>query len=297
MDIESEYLGISEAAEYLRVSASTLRRWEKKGFLIPERTPTGIRRYTRQQLDNVLNAPDHSMHAHMQIPIMEEDSAEQNKEHSEETVETIPEDYNHDYYSDNAGSDAITSASQANIVSHRYNPPPVFDNNEFEDTAEPSVTVLESNEEHLSVQDQLNQLVNAPAIDETGLNTALSDIYTQENEPESEFLESAYRQNIDGLSSTPSLDNYLARPLTIDGPHVHFDNESFHQNEERSTVNESTARLSLPVHEQPETRRTLRSFGMFIGIFAGFLLVAMLAWFVYSNFISGQQNELLRPVI
>jgi hypothetical protein len=34
-----------------------LRRWEKKGFLIPERTPTGIRRYTKSQLDMVMQTP------------------------------------------------------------------------------------------------------------------------------------------------------------------------------------------------------------------------------------------------
>jgi len=55
---EIEYIGITEAAEYLRVSASTLRRWEKKGFLVPERTPTGIRRYTKQQLDDVIQSPN-----------------------------------------------------------------------------------------------------------------------------------------------------------------------------------------------------------------------------------------------
>jgi hypothetical protein len=54
---QNEYLGITEAAEYLRVSASTLRRWEKKGFLVPERTPTGIRRYTKRQLDMVMQTP------------------------------------------------------------------------------------------------------------------------------------------------------------------------------------------------------------------------------------------------
>lgn len=297
MDIESEYLGISEAAEYLRVSASTLRRWEKKGFLIPERTPTGIRRYTRQQLDDVLNAPDQSMHAHMHPPITEEDPAEQNNEQAEATVEAIPEYYNHDYYSNNASNDTIMSASQANIISHRYSPPPVFDSNEFEITTEPSVTVLESDEEHLSVQNQLNQLANTPALNQTSSNAALSDMYMPENEPESNFLESVHRQNINELPSTPSLDNYLARPLTIDMSHVHFDNESFYQNEEQSTVKEYATSVSSPVYEQPKTRRTLRSFGMFIGIFAGFLIIAMLAWFVYSNFISGQQNELLRPVI
>jgi DNA-binding transcriptional MerR regulator len=62
VQLESEYLGITEAAEYLRVSASTLRRWEKKGFLVPERTPTGIRRYTKQQLDSVMQSPQEQVH-------------------------------------------------------------------------------------------------------------------------------------------------------------------------------------------------------------------------------------------
>jgi DNA-binding transcriptional MerR regulator len=62
LQLESEYLGITEAAEYLRVSASTLRRWEKKGFLVPERTPTGIRRYTKQQLDSVMQSPQEQVH-------------------------------------------------------------------------------------------------------------------------------------------------------------------------------------------------------------------------------------------
>jgi len=57
LNSQNEYLGITEAAEYLRISASTLRRWEKKGFLVPERTPTGIRRYTKKQLDDVIQAP------------------------------------------------------------------------------------------------------------------------------------------------------------------------------------------------------------------------------------------------
>jgi DNA-binding transcriptional MerR regulator len=62
--MDNEYLGITEAAEYLRVSASTLRRWEKKGFLVPERTPTGIRRYTKQQLDDVIQSPDGFSQSH-----------------------------------------------------------------------------------------------------------------------------------------------------------------------------------------------------------------------------------------
>lgn len=41
----SRLYSVSEAAEYLGVSISTLRRWELEGKLIPERTKGGQRRY------------------------------------------------------------------------------------------------------------------------------------------------------------------------------------------------------------------------------------------------------------
>jgi putative resolvase len=43
-------LSISEAAKLKGVSTQTLRRWEASGKLIPERTPTGHRRYDLSQL-------------------------------------------------------------------------------------------------------------------------------------------------------------------------------------------------------------------------------------------------------
>lgn len=43
-------LSISEAAKLKGVSASTLRRWEAEGVLIPERTPSCHRRYDLSQL-------------------------------------------------------------------------------------------------------------------------------------------------------------------------------------------------------------------------------------------------------
>lgn len=43
-------LSISEAAKVKGVSASTLRRWEVEGRLIPERTANGHRRYDLAQL-------------------------------------------------------------------------------------------------------------------------------------------------------------------------------------------------------------------------------------------------------
>lgn len=52
--VGDERLGITKAAEYLSVSASSLRRWEKGGMLVPERTPTGIRLYRKSVLDAVV---------------------------------------------------------------------------------------------------------------------------------------------------------------------------------------------------------------------------------------------------
>ena len=43
-------LSISEAAKLKGVSASTLRRWETEGRLVPERTASGHRRYDMAQL-------------------------------------------------------------------------------------------------------------------------------------------------------------------------------------------------------------------------------------------------------
>lgn len=46
---------IKEAAAYIGASPTSLRRWERQGKITPERTPGGDRRYTKQQLDELLN--------------------------------------------------------------------------------------------------------------------------------------------------------------------------------------------------------------------------------------------------
>lgn len=47
---------ISQAARLLGVSTSTLRNWERKGIEpAPDRTPTGERRYTQEQIDQLRN--------------------------------------------------------------------------------------------------------------------------------------------------------------------------------------------------------------------------------------------------
>ncbi|ACV61756.1 regulatory protein MerR [Desulfofarcimen acetoxidans DSM 771] len=46
------HISIGKAAKYLGVSINTLRVWEKKKILVPERTPTGHRRYKMSQVES-----------------------------------------------------------------------------------------------------------------------------------------------------------------------------------------------------------------------------------------------------
>lgn len=46
----SNFLTPAQAAEFLNVCTKTLRRWESAGRLDVIRTPTGHRRYTREEL-------------------------------------------------------------------------------------------------------------------------------------------------------------------------------------------------------------------------------------------------------
>lgn len=47
---------IGEFAEMIGVNQTTLRRWEKEGYLIPHhRSPTGYRFYSEEQVKEVLN--------------------------------------------------------------------------------------------------------------------------------------------------------------------------------------------------------------------------------------------------
>ncbi|MDO8488114.1 MAG: helix-turn-helix domain-containing protein, partial [bacterium] len=43
-------LTIAQAAQYLKVSTKTLRRWETQGILIPHRTTGNQRRYEEEQI-------------------------------------------------------------------------------------------------------------------------------------------------------------------------------------------------------------------------------------------------------
>jgi excisionase family DNA binding protein len=47
-------LTAKEAAEYLRVSLFTLQKMEKRGLIVPYRTPGGHRRYSLSMLNDYL---------------------------------------------------------------------------------------------------------------------------------------------------------------------------------------------------------------------------------------------------
>ena len=55
--VRKNWLHITDAARFIGVSQDTLRRWERKGKLIPRRTVGGHRRYSRKQLERILNQP------------------------------------------------------------------------------------------------------------------------------------------------------------------------------------------------------------------------------------------------
>ena len=52
-----------EAARYLRVSMFTLSKIERKGGLVPYRTPGGHRRYSLRMLNRYLNNSRRSSHS------------------------------------------------------------------------------------------------------------------------------------------------------------------------------------------------------------------------------------------
>ena len=49
-----QYVNTKEAREMLRVTAGTLRRWDKEGKIGVVRTPSGIRRYNKQDILSIL---------------------------------------------------------------------------------------------------------------------------------------------------------------------------------------------------------------------------------------------------
>lgn len=57
-DGSEDLLTIAEVSDILRVSYSTLRRWDADGRLTAERTPTGQRRYRRRIIEAALTGSE-----------------------------------------------------------------------------------------------------------------------------------------------------------------------------------------------------------------------------------------------
>ena len=54
MEASQRFLNVSEAAEFLGVSAASLRKWSDQGLVPVYRTPGGQRRYSPEDLEQFL---------------------------------------------------------------------------------------------------------------------------------------------------------------------------------------------------------------------------------------------------
>ncbi|PKO04941.1 MAG: hypothetical protein CVU41_14365 [Chloroflexi bacterium HGW-Chloroflexi-3] len=68
----SAWFSISEAAKYLGVHFTTLRRWSDDGLIEFIRTPGGKRKYHKDILDDFLNQYKHSTKMNLQIATLQE---------------------------------------------------------------------------------------------------------------------------------------------------------------------------------------------------------------------------------
>jgi excisionase family DNA binding protein len=59
----SRFLNVGEAAEYIGVSAASLRKWSNDGFVSVYRTPGGQRRFSQSDLDEFMRSMRQSSHA------------------------------------------------------------------------------------------------------------------------------------------------------------------------------------------------------------------------------------------
>ena len=54
MEASQRFMNVSEAAEFLGVSAASLRKWSDQGIVPVYRTPGGQRRYSSEDLEQFL---------------------------------------------------------------------------------------------------------------------------------------------------------------------------------------------------------------------------------------------------
>ncbi|MBI2020039.1 MerR family DNA-binding transcriptional regulator, partial [Candidatus Daviesbacteria bacterium] len=84
-------LSISEASKRLGISATTLRRLEKRGLLVPERNKAGERAYTKESLEKFLNSEYFLRQKQVEQKILEPLRHEAEEEKEEKKAEVVEE--------------------------------------------------------------------------------------------------------------------------------------------------------------------------------------------------------------
>ena len=54
-DAQTPWMAIGETAAALGVSVDTMRRWDKAGYIVAQRTPSGHRRYHRDDVAKLIS--------------------------------------------------------------------------------------------------------------------------------------------------------------------------------------------------------------------------------------------------
>ncbi len=68
MEVTARLLNVGQAAEYLGVSAASLRKWSNDGLVGVYRTPGGQRRYDRNDLDTFIDSMRETTPGEVAIP-------------------------------------------------------------------------------------------------------------------------------------------------------------------------------------------------------------------------------------
>lgn len=68
MEITARLMNVGQAADYLGVSAASLRKWSNDGLVPTYRTPGGQRRYAREDLDVFIDSMREPAPAEVPVP-------------------------------------------------------------------------------------------------------------------------------------------------------------------------------------------------------------------------------------
>lgn len=304
---QSDYLGITEAAEYLRVSASTLRRWEKKGFLIPERTPTGIRRYTKQQLDAVLQQgpqllADEGQTSYDQalppqqyeqsVTSYEQEYVTETKTYAEEEVPMVQE------YSSPQPIPVEPADQNSFISSHRYTPPPAYAQQPTytpqQQYTPPPPPPMQSTSASSAFNKQSYSPVKMPEDDiQSSLNELSHTVsHSQFNRPSHHMPEETYHESV-------SNDLQPAYQKTETFPTSYADDFAFEEEDaDEPVIAHSMLEQNFPAKNAVSKKKSSAGgFAMFLGVFVGIILITASIWLGFMYF-SGNLGTagLLSPV-